>query len=364
MSTRQSGNLVQDRRLKMISSLKRTFRPTGAFIGLSLFLGMLTGPAHAQQLTPVKLRLDWVWQAPQSIFTIAYERGYYRDEGLDLSIDRGYGGLENSAALGSGQYDFLFGDMTSVMLFNDKNAIKEISVLQIQDAYLGAVIVRAGGGIEKPKDLEGKVIGAPLNTGGRVMFPTFAEKNGIDESKITWTTIGIQLQDQQFAQGQFDAIAGFSTTSLLNLQALGLTRDKLKIFAFSDYGVDLYGSGIVVRREYVDSHPDIIRKFVKATIRGVQAMVQNKQEAIETIRKRDPLLDDRTELDRLNLSIEMTLDRPSVRDNGIGFVDPARIESSIKTISKVFKLASMPVASDIYTVQFIPPKEERLLKLQ
>jgi NitT/TauT family transport system substrate-binding protein len=364
MSTWQSGILVQDRRVKMIGSLKRTFQLTSASVGLSLFLGMLTGPVYAQKLTPVKLRLDWVWQAPQSIFTIAYERGYYRDEGLDLSIDRGYGGLDNSAALGSGQYDFLFGDMTNVMLFNEKSSIKEISVLQIQDAYLGAIIARAGSGIEKPKDLEGKVIGAPLTTGGRVMFPTFAEKNGIDESKITWTTIGIQLQDQQFAQGQFDAIASFSTTSLLNLQELGLTRDKLKIFSFSDYGVDLYGSGILVRREYVDSHPDIVRKFVKATIRGVQAMLQNKEEAIATLRKRDPLLDSKTELDRLNLMIEMTLDRPSVRDNGLGFVDPARVDGSIKTINKVFKLTSTPVASDIYTAQFMPPKEERMLKFK
>jgi NitT/TauT family transport system substrate-binding protein len=348
----------------MISSCRRTSLLVGTLVGLSLLAFESTRSALAQGLTPVKLRLDWVWQAPQSIFTIAYERGYYRDEGLDVSIDRGYGGTDNTTALAAGQYDFLFGDMTNVMLFNDKSPVKEISVLQVQDAYLGAVIVRAGSGIEKPKDLEGKVIGAPLTTGGRVMFPAFAEKNGIDESKITWQTIGIQLQDQQFVQGKFDAIASFSTTSLLNLQELGVTRDKLKIFSFSDYGVDLYGSGVVVRREYVDSHPDVIRKFVRATIRGVQAMLLNKEEAIASLRKRDPLLDARTELDRLNLMIEMTIDRPSVRENGVGFVDPGRVDGSIKSISNVFKLTNMPAASDIYTTQFLPPQEQRMLKFK
>jgi NitT/TauT family transport system substrate-binding protein len=346
----------------MVKSLRRNFLTVGAALGISSLLSLPTRSSRAATLIPVKLRLDWVWQAPQSVFTIAYERGYYREEGLDVSIDRGYGGMDNTIALASGQYDFLFSDLTNVMLFNDKSTVKETCVLQLQDAYLGCVIARAGSGIDKPKDLEGKTIGAPLTTGGRTMFPAFADKNGIDQSKVTWDTISIQLQDQQFAQGKFDAIASFVTTSLLNLQQLGVTREKLKIFDFADYGVDLYGSGVIVRKDYITSHPDIVLKFVQATIRGAQAMLLNKQEAIATLSKRDPMLDAKTELDRLNLMIEMTMNRPSVRTNGLGYIDPARIDDSITTVNKLFELKEMPVASDIYSTQFLPPKEERLLR--
>lgn len=329
---------------------------------LLLALLALLRPAAAEALTPVRLRLDWVWQAPQAIFTLAYERGYYRDEGLDVKIDRGFGGLDNAAALGSGNYEFLFGDMGNVMLFNNKSPDRKIiSVMNIYDAYLGAIITRAGNGITKPKDLEGKTIGAPLTTGGRTMFPAFAAANGIDESKINWQTVGIQLQDPEFARGQFDAIASFSTTSLLNLKQIGVPRDKLTVFNFSDYGVDLYGTGIVTRADYVASNPDTIRRFLRATLRGIKAMLADKPAAIASLQKRDATLNTAIELDRLNLMIEMTLQRPSVEQHGVGYVDPVRLQHNIDTVTEVFHLAPKPTPDQVYDGAFVPPSSDRML---
>ena len=262
-----------------------------------------------------------------------------------VSIDRGYGGLENAAALANGNYDIMFGDINSVILFNSKSPDhKLVSVFVIYDAYLGSVIVRKGSGITKPKDLEGKTIGAPLTTGGRTMFPAFAAANGVDESKVNWQTVSIQLQDQQFVQGQFDGVASFTTTSLLNLKQLGMNRDKVTIFNFCDYGVDLFGSGLIVRSDLIEKKPEVIQKFVRATLRGMKAMMENKVEAIEFLKKRDPLLNVPIEVDRLNLMIEMALKRPTVekirrrprrsraiaaqhRHHGDGVQDPADPEA-------------------------------------
>lgn len=344
--------------------LKRWFRPIGRMAAAVLLtFGVVTSVSgHTEELTPVRLRLDWVWQAPQAIWTLANERGYFKDEGLSVTIDRGYGGLENAAALASGNYDIMFGDINSVILFNAKSAEhKLISVFVIYDAYPGAVIVRKGSGITKPKDLEGKTIGAPLTTGGRTMFPAFAAANGVDESKVTWQTVSIQLQDQQFVQGQFDGVASFATTSLLNLKQLGVDRDKLTVFNFCDYGVDLFGSGLVVRSDLVEKKPEVIAKFIRATLRGMKAMMGNKVEAIETLKKRDPLLSIPIEVDRLNLMIEMTLKRPSVEQNGVGYVDPARLQRNIDTMTSVFKIAEKPKSEEVYIGKFVPPQSERML---
>jgi NitT/TauT family transport system substrate-binding protein len=319
--------------------------------------------AQSQELIPVRLRLDWVWQAPQSIWTLANERGYFRDEGLSVTIDRGYGGLENAAALASGNYDIMFSDINTVILFNAKSTDQKLlAVFVIYDAYLGSVITRKGNGIIKPKDLEGKTIGAPLTTGGRTMFPAFAQANGVDDSKINWQTVSIQLQDQQFVQGQFDAVASFTTTSLLNLKQLGMDRDKLTIFNFCDYGVDLFGSGLVVRSDFAQNKPEVIQKFIRATLRGMQAMLDNKVEAIESLKKRDPLLNIQIEVERLNLMIEMALKRPTVETHGVGYVDPARLQHSIDTVATVFKLPQVPKAEEVYTDKFVPSQSERMLK--
>jgi len=339
----------------------RTALSRRLMLAAALAIGGMAGSASAQEkLTPVRLRLDWVWQAPQAIFTLAYERGFYKEEGLDVTIDRGYGGLENAAAIAAGNYEFLFGDQTSIILFNPKNPDRKlISVFTIYDAYLGTVITRTGNGITKPKDLEGKTIGAPLTTGGRTMFPAFAKANGIDQSKVNWQTISIQLQDQQFAQGQFDAVASFVTTSLLNLKELGVPREKLTIFNFADYGVDLYGSGVVTRADYADKNPEVVRKFVRATMRGLKVLMHNREEGIASLKKRDPILNTAIELDRLNLMIEMTLKRPSVEKNGVGLVDPVRVKNSVDTIASVMEVSPLPRVEDIYTDKFIPSAEER-----
>jgi NitT/TauT family transport system substrate-binding protein len=194
------------------------------------------------------------------------------------------------------------------------------------------------------------------------MFPAFAAANGIDESKVNWQTVSIQLQDQQFVQGQFDGVASFATTSLLNLKQLGMDRDKVTVFNFCDYGVDLFGSGLVVRSDFVDKKPEVIQKFIRATMRGLRAALENKVEAIESLKKRDPLLNVPIEVDRFDLMIEMALKRPSVEKNGVGYVDPARLQRNIDTITAVFKLPQALKAEDIYTDKFVPPASERMLK--
>lgn len=328
-----------------------------------LFLG--AGPAlRAQALTPIKLRLDWVWQSPQSIWSLANARGDFRDEGLAVTIDRGYGGLDNAQALASGNYDFLFGDMNTVMLFNAKNPERKLlSVFVIYDVFPGSIITRKGNGISKPKDLEGKTIVAPLTTGGRTMFPAFARANGVDESKVIWQTVSIQLQAEQFAKDQADALAGYLTTSIPDLEQLGMKRDQLTVMNFADYGVDLYGSGVVVRADLAEKNPELVRKFLRVTVRGLKAMIADRVAAVESLKKYDPLLNTGIEVGRLDLMIDLALKRPNVERNGVSHVDAARLQRNIDTLTEVFKLPDKQRPEDVYTDRFLPSPAERMLSL-
>jgi NitT/TauT family transport system substrate-binding protein len=170
------------------------------------------------------------------------------------------------------------------------------------------------------------------------------------------------LQHQQFFQGHFDAIASYATTALLDLKQLGMSADKLTVFNYSDYGVDMFGSGLAVRADYAQSHPEVIQKFIRATFRGMKAMLENKVEAIESLKKHDPLLSIPIEVDRLNLMIDMTLRRPNVEQNGVGYVDPARLQRNIDTLASAFKIEHPPKPGEVYTDRFLPPQSERMMK--
>ncbi len=334
-------------------------------VALSLLVAVgLTSVVHAQApLTPVRFRLDWVWQAPQSIWTLAEQRGYFKEEGLDVTIDRGYGGPDTIGNVASGAYDIGFSDVNGLVEFNSRNPDHKVqSVFIVYDATLAAIITRKGNGINTPKDLEGRVIGAPLTTGGRTLFPAFAKANGIDESKITWETIGIQLQDQQFAQGKFDAVASFATTSLLNLKLLGVDLNTLTVFTFFEHGLDLYGSCLLLRPEWAKSNPETVRKFVRATMRGMQAMLADKHAAIASLQKHDALLDTKIEIDRLDMMIAMALKTPSVEKHGVSFVDPERMDRGLAVVANAFSVSPVPKTADVYTDAYLPPPQERWLK--
>jgi len=345
-----------------MSGLDRRSVLRGA-LAAPLFLGAGSA-ARAQPLTPIKLRLDWVWQSPQSVWSLADARGYFQDEGLSVTIDRGYGGLENAQAIAGGNYDFLFGDMNTVMLFNAKSPERKLlSVFVIYDVFPGTIITRKGSGITTPKDLEGKTIVAPLTTGGRTMFPAFARANGVDESKVIWQTVSIQLQAEQFAKRQADALAGYVTTSIPDLEQLGVRRDELSVMNFADYGVDLYGSGVVVRAEFAEKNPDLVRKFLRVTVRGLKAMIADKVAAVESLKKHDPLLNTGIEVGRLELMIDLALKRPNVEQNGVSHVDAVRLQRNIDTLTEVFKLPEKQRPEDVYTDKFLPPAAERMLSL-
>lgn len=341
-------------------------RPMLRRLALGLLLaGGLASVAGAQSpaLTPVHFRLDWVWQAPQSIWTLAAERGYFRDEGLEVTIDRGFGGPDTIGNVGAGSYELGFSDINNLVEFDAKNPSQRvIAVFVVYDATLSAVITRKGNGIETPKDLEGRLIGAPTTSAGRTLFPAFAKVNHIDLDKIRWQTIGIQLQDQQFAAGAFDAIASFSTTSLLNLEQLGVARKDLTVFNFFDHGLDLYGSSLLARPDWVAAHPDTVRKFLRATVKGMNAMLADKPAAIASLQKRDPLLDTKLELERLDLMIELALKTPSVERNGVSHVDPERLDRGLAIVAEAFNVTPAPTAADLFDPRFLPPAPERMLK--
>ncbi|MEJ0069278.1 MAG: ABC transporter substrate-binding protein [Pseudomonadota bacterium] len=312
--------------------------------------------AQAPTPTPIHFRLDWVWQAPQSIWTLAAERGYFKDEGLEVAIDRGFGGPDTIGNVGAGSYEFGFSDINNLVEFNAKNPNQRvISVFVVYDATLSAIITRKGQRHRPAQDLEGRLIGAPTTTAGRTLFPAFAKVNDIDLAKIRWQTIGIQLQDQQFAAGAFDAIASFSTTSLLNLKLLGVERKDLTVFNFFDHGLDLYGSALLVRPDWAAAHPETVRKFLRATVKGNERHAADKAGAIASLQKRDPLLDTKVELERLDLMIELALRTPSVARNGVSHVDPARLDRGLAIVAEAFNIAPSPTAADLFDARYLPP---------
>lgn len=310
--------------------------------------------------TSVKFALDWKFEGPAAPFVVALDRGYFKAGGLDVTIDSGAGSLEPINRVASGTYDLGFADINSLIKFRDANPgvpIKAVFMLYNKPAF--SIVGRKSRGVTKPKDLEGKKLGAPAPDGAYAQWPIFVKANGIDASKVTIENVGFPVREPMLAAGQVDAITGFSFSSYINLKDRGVPVDDVVVFLMADYGVNLYGNAIIVNPKFATEKPEAVRAFLRAFVRGIKETVKNPTRAVDSVIKRNDVAKKEIELERLNMALRDNILTPEVKANGYGGVDFARLDQSIDQIALTFNFKAKPKAMDIFDASFLPAAAER-----
>jgi NitT/TauT family transport system substrate-binding protein len=332
-------------------------RVFAALIGAAL----LSTSAYAQ--TAIKFALDWRFEGPAAPYFVAIDKGYYKAEGLDVSIDPGAGSVEPINRVASGAYQVAFADINSLIKYRDNPANAPIkAVMMGYDTPAFAIITLKKTGISKPKDLEGRVLGAPAPDGAYAQWPIFVDANKIDASKVKIENLGFPVREPMLAQGKVDAITGFWFSSYMNLKANGVAGDDIVVMLMRDFGLDLYGNVIIANPEFAKSNPKALEGFIRATLKGIQDTIASPDTAIDSLMKRNQIAKRDVELERLKLAISRNFVTPDVKKNGLGGVDMARLSRSIDQIGLTFKYTNKPKAEDIFTAEFLPAKEARLVK--
>lgn len=324
---------------------------------------LFSGAVFSQKEIPVRFALDWRFEGPGAPYFVAIDKGYYKAEGLNVSIDPGSGSVEGINRVASGAYEMGFADINSLVKYRDNPRNLPVkAVMMVYDTPAFSIVTLKKNGINKPKDLEGKVLGAPAPDGAYAQWPIFVQANKIDASKVKIENIGFPVREPMLAQGRVDAITGFWFSSYMNLKANGVKDDDIVVLHMRDHGVDLYGNVIIANPDFMRFSPKAVAGFVKATIRGIQETIRNPEAAIDSLLKRNPIAKREVELERLKLSLQKNFVTPDVRKNGLGTVDMKRLERSIDQIGLTFQYTNKPKAADIFTAQYLPPKEQRLVK--
>jgi NitT/TauT family transport system substrate-binding protein len=329
-------------------------------VGMMAALGCRRASARA--LTNIRFSTDFFFQGNHAIWGLGLKQGLFEAQGLNVSMDRGYGSGDTVVRVASGAYDFGFADINALVKFNADNPNRRvISVLQGFDRTLNSITALKRSGIAKPSDLNGRTMGAPDGDASRLMFPAFARLNGIDVAKVTWKSVSSDIREAVLAQNQVEAISGSKSTTLFNLLRIGLKPEDIVSFPYSSYGLDLYGAGVIVREEYMNSNPELVRSFVKGTIDSTLALLKDKAAGIAAMHERDALFDQKLEMERLQLVLDDAMLTPDVRKNGIGTIDPKRIALTIAVNAEAYGIAHPPAPEQLYTEMFLPPRADRLV---
>jgi NitT/TauT family transport system substrate-binding protein len=329
-----------------------------------LILGMaaaLLAAGGAVAQTPVRFSLDWRWEGPAAIFALALDKGYFKAEGLDVTIDPASGSREPISRVASGTYDMGFGDVNSLVRFRDENPGTGLkAVMMVYDRPPFAIVGRKSRGITKDvASLAGKKFGAPAADAAFAQWPIFKAVNRVDDSTIKLENVGFPVREPMLAQGEVDAVFGFSMSSYINLKSRGVPADDIVVLLMSDYGVELYGNAILVAPKFAAEKPEAVRGFLRALARGIQETARDPSGAIDSVIRRNDVAKRDVELDRLRMVLDQNILTPAVKASGLGAIDRARFERAIDQIGLTFTYKAKPKPEDVFTEEFLPAADLR-----
>jgi NitT/TauT family transport system substrate-binding protein len=332
-----------------------------ALAGTAAFAFGLIAPAAGQ--TPVRFTLDWRFEGPAAPFTVALDKGYFKAEGLDVTIDPAAGSREPISRVGSGTYEMGFGDVNSLVRFRDENpgvGLKAVMILYDRPPF--AIIGRRSRGVtEEVSSLRRRKLGAPAQDGAFAQWPIFKAVNDIDEKEwgIRIENVGFPVREPMLAQGEVDAVFGFSMSSYINLKSRGVPAEDIVVMLMSDHGVDLYGNAILVSQKFAAERPEAVKGFLRALVKGLRDTIADPTAAVDTVIKRNDVARKEVELERLEMVLKQNILTPWVREHGVGGIDRARFEKALDQIGLTFTYKNKPKVEDIFDDRFLAPPDMR-----
>jgi NitT/TauT family transport system substrate-binding protein len=323
--------------------------------GLTL-LADAARPVRAQpKLDPIRFSADFHIYGATAPFFYGVDKGFFRDAGLDATVDGSAGSADAVRRVASGAYDFGCADTSTLVEFMARNPDSAPKmIMPIYDRFAAAVISLKPNTIDALKDLPGHSLGVGTTDAGGRILPALLHLQGINSDTIQRRTVDVSLRDSMLARHEVNAIIGFDYTTLFNLLGMGVKVEDVRLLYFADNGFNFFGQGLIVNPRLLQEKPDVARRVAIAVVRSWLETSRHPDEATDSIMRREPLSDRKLEAARLNWVLDRLVLTPNVRANGIGTMNMDRLKAGIAILADGFQMKSPPEPEQVFVDGFIP----------
>lgn len=308
-------------------------------------LALAAQPSFAQDA--VSLRLNWQILGFHAPFYLGVERGFYKDVGINLSINEGRGGAVTAQAVGakSDQFGIVDGGTTIV------SAVRGIpirTVMSLMNSGIFAVVARADANIRVAKDLEGKAIAVTAGDALTQLWPAVVKVNKLDSTKIRLVNVDPAGKVIATLEKRTDALLGSIDAQSFQIEAKGV---KTSMLSYDDLGVRLVGLTVVAHEDTIKGNPDLIRRFVVATRRAFEAAQADPQAAVRAAMKIKPELDPTALKQQMDASLSK-FESPSTKGLPIGVGSEVDWKSTLELLNEFQGIKTDRPASSFFTNDF------------
>ncbi len=326
-------------------------KPNSVLISMIILAVLLTSCANAPTpsaaLTPVKLPLGYVPNVQFAPLYVAIEKGYFKDEGLDVTLDYNME-TDSVALLGAGKLQFAIVSGEQVLLGRGKGLPVVYAAAWYNNFPVG-VIVDPAKNVTKPADLKGLNIGLPGTYGANYIgLRALLAAGGLTEEDVKLTPVGY-TQAESFTSKKVDAASIYATNEPILLKEKGVEYSLLKV---SDY-TTLVANGLATNEETIKAHPELVRGMVKAMLRGVDDAVKDPDGAYEICKK---FIEN---FDKADTKVQKAVLAASVeywKNDQAGSTDPEAWQNMQTLLMDMGLLDKELDLSKAYTVEFLPGK--------
>jgi NitT/TauT family transport system substrate-binding protein len=306
-------------------------------------------PVAAQAPEKVVFALNWFAVGDHAAYWVALEKGYYKARGLDVELQNSKGSGDSIAKVDTGRADVGLADSAVVIAAVSRGGKIKVVGMVFDKTPLN-IWSRKEAPITRPKDLEGKTIGAPPGDGQRQVFPAFAKLHGIDQAKVTWVNVEPAAKIPALAEKRVDSVADYTTGLPFYEKAMG--KGNAVMMPWAEHGFDMYSMSVIASEKTMKERPKVLRAFLEASYMGWRDVMEDPKSGLEIFKKRVPEIDLSIIEPNMKIGFElMKTDRYA--KNGIGWMEEKKMCQSVDLVNTYMGVPAKVECKAVFTNEFL-----------
>lgn len=316
----------------------------------------VAAPAAAQdkQLTKVTFSLDFIPLGRHAPWYAALAEGYFKDEGLDVTIIPGQGTSQVIQAVESGTAQIGFVDVPSLVLARANGSKIKMVAVNYQKAPYAIFSLANGGNVTQAKQLEGLTLGSGAGSFTPKIIQGFMTQKGLDPKTLKIANVAPPARAAALMAKQVPAIE-FFVMSKPGLEAAAKDAGtELRTFLLGNHGLELYSNGIATTEDYLAKNANVVKGFVRAALKGWKFALDNPEKAAAAQIKYIQSLKPEVIVAEIKVVADLAV-TPDVKKNGLGTFSPEKMKANLDFVTKYIGVSGKaPAAADLYATGFLP----------